>query len=126
MTQDTPVAANGHVDESVVLHFSGSTWRFRLATYARSLARPRRFVPILVVFVFPILLDRVPALLVPSAGLSAYAVALGAAAAALVIAIGAVASVLARVRPSTISFDDGGIREQIGGRTVERGWEWVF
>jgi hypothetical protein len=117
--------ASGVAGAPVILHFSASTWRFRLGAYARGLRQPSRFVPILAILLVPIAIDRSVALLVPSEPIELTFALMGVVGAAAVVAMGALVTVLRRVPATTITFDDDGIHEIVGGKAVARGWSWI-
>jgi hypothetical protein len=100
--------------------------------YLRVLKRPRVLAVLLFVALFPALVDRAVALLVPSEPLSTSLVAVGFAGlfaflGFLFVLLDAIARVrrLAGRDAGFLVFDDTGVRELQGSRTERHGWSWV-
>lgn len=110
---------------AVTVCFSGSTARLRLVAYLRGLRRPSVFAPILVVALFPTVLDQGVNLLMGNAGFSMQFFLIGLAGAALLITLGALVVVMRSVPPSVVTFDEDGVREEVGGRVRKHPWTWV-
>jgi hypothetical protein len=51
---------------------------------------------------------------------------IGAGAVLLVVVLSGVATVVQRVLPSTITFTESCIQQEIGGVVTEHGWDWVL
>ena len=116
-------------DLSYTVLFTGSTWRFRLGAYLRAFRTPRLFVPLIVVALFPVAIDRIPALMMPSEGFSVmtlYAVAAGVGGVVVLVTIGAVASILRSGADRIVTFDLDGIHERTGDRRIEHSWSSVI
>ncbi len=111
--------------DSVTIHIDGSTAGFRLATYGRSLGRPAVLLPLIVVGVLPLGVSEAVGLVAADDGMRLTNLLLGLGAVALLVALGALIAVARRVAPSTLTFDEAGIREATRRRTIEHGWAWL-
>jgi hypothetical protein len=111
-------------DESVpvVLHFSASTWRFRLKGYLRELRRPLR-VFLLAALAFG------PSAFASAAGdadgLAVFSLKMGIAASLVVAFIWGVVAMAQRVPPMTLTLTDRGVQQEIRGAKRTHGWDWV-
>lgn len=112
-------------DEPVTFRFSSCSWRFRLAAYMRSLARPQLLIPLAVVALFPVVIDLAVGLMGAQTGLLPLFVVLGLTAALLVVVTGALAAVFRSDAPTAVTFDATGVREELGGRTLTHTWQWI-
>jgi hypothetical protein len=111
---------------AVTLHTTGTTAAWRLSTFLRSLRRPRGVASIALVAVFPLAIERSVSLFAPDPNSPVVLfAAIGVAAALLLVAGGALITVLRRDRPRAITFADEGIEERTGNRTIARPWGWV-
>ena len=106
--------------------FHAATPEQRLRVGVAMLKRPRGFVPVGTMFVFPFAIYLAPSLFMPADyTMMPFAFVLGVAGVVVTTLIVIFAPLLGRVVPSVITFDDAGIHETVGGRVIDRGWEWL-
>jgi hypothetical protein len=109
----------------VVFHIDGSTARFRLAAYARSLARPSSLIPLLLLAGSPFAVLEAVGVVAPEDGWRTWSLLLGLGAVTALVALGALIAVARRQPPSSLTFDEHGIRETTARGTIEHGWDWI-
>lgn len=107
---------------AVVLTFTALTWRARLAQFARRLFGVRGLV-VLGVHLLPAIV--VAGIFGVRDGLTRFLAAVGVGVMAAVLLFSAIADVVQPIRPRTVTFDDDGVREQIGDKMTERTWGWI-
>jgi len=111
--------------EPITLQVGGSTWRFRLGGYLRSLRQPKRLALLFLPTMFIVAVDRIVWLLVPSGGMFVTFLLMGLAGTALLVVFGALVAIVRRVPSGSLTFDASSIREVRGGRVTVHDWEWV-